>query len=177
MTYMDIWEISIGVAGIIIAFIVGFFADGVKSFFANVSERKLLRNALYREMSLLYERLIRYARIEFDDESAILARNEISMGMKTVFRVECYNYAKSKPIIFYQLKEASLIDEFYMLVQLLFDEEETTFEDLRLTICSTLEAVDRVMSFDFFDRSMLIKMSDKKLRKAFKERWTKSIEV
>jgi hypothetical protein len=113
---MEVWQLSLSLLGVILAFIVGFFAEPIKLFFTNRNEKNLLRKALYQEMAFMYSRLNNIGHMNSIYDWETFKKSLISLK-----RTEAYDYAKTKPMLFYQLKEASAINQVYSNFNVYFD--------------------------------------------------------
>lgn len=98
------------IAGIIIAFIVGIVAEPIKGYFENKRDITRLRIALYREIARTYRLLL--INFVFNKNDDDLKYESLSWLLSD----ECYKYARANPILFYQLKDSAVIDDFYIFL-------------------------------------------------------------
>ena len=105
----DTVKFIVAVAGIISAFVVSFFAEPIKLHFANRHEVLLLRRALYVEMAFMYDRMASLSRADLSEYSI----ETFKKGLNITGRFEAYEYAKSRPLLFSQLKDAPSINAIY----------------------------------------------------------------
>ena len=102
----------VGIAGAIVAFLVGFIAEPIKGYFVRRAEVFRLRRALYREFAYLYTRL----RV-FGKNGSNVAKAEFYELAGTLARFECYEYAQTKPVDFYEVREAPVFNRAYGYVK------------------------------------------------------------
>jgi hypothetical protein len=105
----DTVKLIVSVAGIILAFAVSMFAEPVKLHFANRHEVLLLRKALYVEMAFMYDRMASLSRADLSNYTIEMFKQ----GLNIAGRFEAYEYAKSRPLLFAQLKDAPSINAIY----------------------------------------------------------------
>lgn len=100
--------------GTISGFIIAFFAEPVKRYFETKSKIQHLRVALYKEMIqnfLMLESTL--------DDFRSNEKSNIMVGQPLMID-DCYKYVVSQePALYYQLKEARLINMFYKLLNML----------------------------------------------------------
>ena len=107
---MEIWQLAISIAGVIIGFLVGFFAEPVKVYFLNIREKKLLREGMYKEIAFFYERMVN---ISSGDDELGYDWDTYKKTLQVIARFECYEYAKANPMLFYQIDESSVLNKIY----------------------------------------------------------------
>lgn len=90
-------------------FIIAFFAEPVKNYFANKSQLRNLRIALYTELISNYFALVHFTMDGTSNDSYMLY--QVS---KYELRIERYKHAlQDELFLFYQLKEANLLNVAY----------------------------------------------------------------
>lgn len=105
---MELWQLIISVTGVVIGFLVGFFAEPVKTYFSNLHTKKLLHKALYKEISFFYARMIDINSNNIDYDWDIYKKS-----LRIIARFESHEYAKLNPMLFHQIEESSAISQVY----------------------------------------------------------------
>jgi len=140
------WEVMISTLA---GFATGFFAEPVKIYFSNRSERARLRIALYREMVHMYLGFNQL--LQFMDEGKIPI-DKLQVNLDNVKRFDLYTYAKSTAVItrFYELKESIHIDTIYKNFQLPYNpslvtaKERAHYLNLAISVFNDKAAKDEI---------------------------------
>jgi hypothetical protein len=149
-----------------LAFIVGFFAEPIKLFFTNRSERALLRKALYQEMAFMYNRLGNISHL-----GPVYDWDTFKKSLKSLIRTEAYDYAKTKPMLFYQLKEASAINQVYSNFSVYFDGSLfKSVEEHVANATPTAQVLEMLVIDDDLDRGLLLRSFSKEIRARVQQR-------
>lgn len=101
------WQLIVGT---IAGFITAFLAEPVKVYFSGLAARRHLRAALYREMAHLYTGW--KGLLELIDRG-LVRPDQLSVNIPIVTHADCYLYAKSRPVEYFALREAAIIDAVY----------------------------------------------------------------
>jgi hypothetical protein len=101
------WQLIVST---IAGFLIAFLAEPVKVYFVERAAQKQLRKALYREMTQLYVKWIGLLEL-IDNGSTRL--DQLNVNIPLVTTTDCYTYAKTKPVEFFALQEASVLDSVY----------------------------------------------------------------
>ncbi|MDD2466036.1 MAG: hypothetical protein PHI97_18720 [Desulfobulbus sp.] len=109
------WELVIGT---IAGFVTAFLAEPVKTYFVQRANKKILREALYREMAHLYSG---WKGLMTLIEEGQINPNQLIHNIPIVSRADCYTYAKTMPVVYYALPEAAAIDVLYSNFNLVGD--------------------------------------------------------
>lgn len=143
--------------GTISGFIIAFFAEPVKTYFANKSLQNRLRKVLYHE---IYENLILLKDISQRDLEGVSTKELF----QRIIQKDGYEYAHSNEItVFYQLPEAIIFNKLYLLLKTASQYEIGNNQELlRETISTYIETVDEGFSTKELDRNFIKKIIGKK---------------
>lgn len=159
-------ELAISIAGVIVAFLVGLFADPLKTYFANRNEREQLRKALYKEMAFMFEHL--FVMILGDTNSLNL--ENYGKMLLTLTRFETYDYAKTRPILFYQLRDALEINHMYTLFSICFDTSLfTSVDGHKEGINKLMISLETSLLNGELDMGLFLKSSTPRVRQMLKD--------
>jgi hypothetical protein len=114
--WMPVFTALVGAS---VGFIFGIAGEPLKSGIANRKQRKRMRFALYHEIIRIYDMV----RIKSKEQFQELSRIMRSVG------TPAYDYARSQPVIFYELDEAGEIDDIYAALRY-FEESPGMGNDL-----------------------------------------------
>jgi hypothetical protein len=103
----DVLVAAIGALG---GFLAAFAAEPIKTYFSGLSEKRRLRNAIYREMGYSY-----YSWNQFFETlySGALTPLHVLSNVAEINHNDSYQFAKTQPFLFYALPEAAAIDTLY----------------------------------------------------------------
>lgn len=134
-------------------FFIAFAAEPVKTWSNHQHRKKLTKIAIYREIVFIYDRLIFFD--QMSSQGKLFSVNDI-LGDK--FFV--YEYLKQDPLLFYELKESSLIDQVYgnleiLKVKLSSHDYQKTSEVGKLI----LKQIEIILLVKGFDKNLLLNVS------------------
>jgi len=116
------WEYLKTLISVFAGFITAFLAEPIKVYFTNKAKRNNFRRSLYGEILGIYESF--FTLLVSAEERGV----QISFSKVVSANLDCYKFAKSDPVTFYQLKESSLINQVYKNIELLRQENESGIE-------------------------------------------------
>jgi hypothetical protein len=155
----------ITIGGMILAFVVSFFAEPIKIHFANEHEKKLLTKAIYVEMAFMYARM---ASLSLADASSYTI-DTFKKGLLIVARFEVYEYAKSKPLVFAQLKEAPGINAIYASLRIFCEGFLiSTVQQYTAHAGQILNAIEARLAVGDIDRKLFLESLNKEDAEAVK---------
>ncbi len=163
------WSLAISGASAILGFLVAFFAEPVKTYFNNRSKKATLRNALYSEMALLYNRLTQLSKALSEGE---LDDSNIQWAISELARFDCYNYVRTEGfLLFYQLEEAPAIDAFYGCSLLLTREySDLDSVDFPANVNGAIELLEDLTKQGQINKKLLLQRSDIATRELLEKR-------
>ncbi|MCC6725845.1 MAG: hypothetical protein IT258_15150 [Saprospiraceae bacterium] len=175
-------SILTSILGPLLGFVFGFLAEPIKFFTSNFIKRKQFRNGLYREIINLYSK-IQNETNSFNLEGHYLLDYRRNLENNCT---EFYKFAKTEPLLYYGLKEATMIDAFYnnyfFLLKIIPTEEELrmeekTISDIKSQVLSTkdesvLDNLKRVLDSAYngrMEQKLIAKRGGELIIKGFKE--------
>ncbi len=163
---MEFWQIIIGT---ISGFIVAFLAEPVKTYFEARRKKTQLRRALYGEILSMYVSMCDFLSFLHGDA---LTEERFMRNIQRCIMFDCYNYAKTDPTTFYQLREATIINSIYRNFRLL---AENPFENDQQRIAYTetaLGIIERNVENGELDKNILFSVaSSARARKLLKSKF------
>jgi hypothetical protein len=149
------WQLIVGT---IAGFITAFLAEPVRMYLSGLVARKQLREALYKEMAALYVNWKGFA--DYVSERKI-PPEKLTDNVENLNLMDCYRYAKTRPIDFYSLSEAVAIDRVYKNFDLIGREGVTSFPGQRVRyLYDALKAFENHLQGGSFDQQLLLRMAD-----------------
>ena len=107
-------KIALGVGGVVGGAVLGFLFGRFNKRLDHRVERKKLKNALYAELGANYQTLVMHSLDLHYYEAE--ARPMRQPDVKDWIRTEVYNDALKRPVLFRELKEAKVLDDFYFAI-------------------------------------------------------------
>lgn len=104
---IQVWQLIVGT---IAGFITAFFAEPIRMYLSGLVARKQLREAPYREMGTL---CVKWK--DFIDAigSGQASPEQLMANLPQLNLTDCYQYAKTRPVEYYALREATTLEILY----------------------------------------------------------------
>jgi hypothetical protein len=152
-------ELLLGALSAILGFIAAFAAEPIKVYFENRSKKDQLRKALYGECASNYVRI--KAALESFEKGSVSGK-AVGAWVKWGTGLECYKYAKSEPVLYYQLKEAPTFNSLYIAWEFLNREQslEAKNPEAQLVYCkNAVDATEFLIETGGLDKKLFSKMA------------------
>ncbi len=104
----NFWTVLVPAIAALLGVILGFLAEPVKIYYTNKNRRNQMRRALYAELLNIYFRI--------SDTPKDLSEQDYKNNFGNLLYIPAYEYAKSDPLTFYSIEEASLINGIYATI-------------------------------------------------------------
>ncbi|NJO76618.1 MAG: hypothetical protein HC833_24505 [Leptolyngbyaceae cyanobacterium RM1_406_9] len=147
------WEYLKTLISVFAGFITAFLAEPVKVYFTNRAKKNNLRRSLYGEILNIYSSLSNFL-VSIEERGIQIPFLKV---VDTNFN--CYNFAKSDPTLFYQLKEANSVNQIYSNIELLKQEHETGVEsDKAVSLVKlVILQIELLLTTKKFDKKTVLK--------------------
>ncbi|MBD1856458.1 MULTISPECIES: hypothetical protein [Leptolyngbya] len=140
---IEYWKIIIAA---VLGFITAVFTEPIKNHFSVKVKKKQIRIGLYKEITSIYEGLRLYLRASENNPQSVSILDILGSDFS------CYEYAKKEPVIFYQLREATLINLIYQNITTLKQKDDSIHPEKKIhLIKAVLDQIDFITSSSSFN--------------------------
>jgi hypothetical protein len=156
------WQLILGTTA---GFVTAFLAEPIKTYFSARAERQELRSAMYRELLHLYSG---WKGLLDNVEAGRIGPSQFLQNLPHINRTDCYRYAKTRPVVFYSLPDATAIDVVHRNFELVASESLSGPDERLVYARQALCVFEGLVSENELDRSRLLALTSPKTRDQLK---------